>query len=277
MLHLKIIWMGWWLYFNGSVFDNDHAGVVGWRICGGSLIEKAPGYISKVFGAIREIRRRNICRGCYQGGSNAGTGHLLKFVLFLALIEDYLLWSVEMHGKMIAVQFNDLDQTHMCIDVFSVILYQKYFWNVVDRFHEGYDGKLHFPTMLRSPASMTRDFSFNWHSEMTCDCFSERAWKYSPYFITFSTDISNLFWSDLGTYSSSVFRFCCLEILKCRFWRRVMKSAVQRTKTISNLSWSVKAWKLKWYRDTEIGYPRVCFTVTPRVMIERQIGSSSVL
>ena len=45
---------------------------------------------------------------------------------------------------MIGVQFDDVNKTQMCIDVFYVVVCQKSFWNVVDQFNEGYDGKLLF-------------------------------------------------------------------------------------------------------------------------------------
>ena len=56
-----------------------------------------------------------------------GTGNLLKFVIFLVLLEGYLLLSVKMHSKITALQFDDVDQTQMCIDVFSVVVFQKSF------------------------------------------------------------------------------------------------------------------------------------------------------
>ena len=43
---------------------------------------------------------------------------------------------------MTAVQFDDIDQTYMCINVFSVVVCQKSFLNIVDQFHKGYDGRL---------------------------------------------------------------------------------------------------------------------------------------
>ena len=45
---------------------------------------------------------------------------------------------------MIAVQLDDVDQAQMGVDVFSIILRQKSFWNVVNQFHEGCDGELLF-------------------------------------------------------------------------------------------------------------------------------------
>ena len=109
---------------------------------------------------------------------------------------------------------------------------------------------------------MTRDLSFNWHSAMTCEWFSVRDWKFSPSFVPFSTASSNFIWADLGTYSSSVFSLCWLEILYCRFWRRVVESTAQRTTIFSILSWSVTVWKLTWLWAAEIGDPWVYFAVT---------------
>ena len=41
-----------------------------------------------------------------------------------------------------------------------------------------------------------------------------------------------------------------------------MKSAAQQITIFVNLSWSVTAWKLAWYRSATIGDLWVCFTVT---------------
>ena len=49
-----------------------------------------------------------------------------------------------------------------------------------------------FSIKSRSPASMTRDFNFSWHSTSTCECFSWRSWKASTSFVPFSTDSSSL-------------------------------------------------------------------------------------
>ena len=150
----------------------------------------------------------------------------------------------------------------MCINIFFVVICQKSFWNVVDWFHEGYSSKLIFSPMSWSPASMTRDFSFNWHLEITCGCFLERAWKVSSCLVPFSTSSSNLIWAELGTYSFSVFSYCWLEIYYNKFWCHVMKSAAQQITIFVNLSWSVTAWKLAWYQSATIGDLWVCFTVT---------------
>ena len=169
----KIIWLGWRLCFSGSVLENDHASVVSCCGCGVSLIEKAPGLLSKVFRASRRSSRRGWC----QGESNAGPGHFLKLVLFLVLLEEYLLWSIDMHGKMIAVQLDDVNRAQMGVDLFSIIVCQntsEIMWNDSTK---GVMASFFFPTRLRYPASMTRDLSFNWNSAMTCECFSRRAWK----------------------------------------------------------------------------------------------------
>ena len=89
------------------------------------LSQNAPGLLSKVFRSSREIRRI-IRRGCYQGTSNAGPGHFLEFVLFLVLLKDSILWSIKMCGEMISVQFDDVDRTCMCIDIFFIIVCQKF-------------------------------------------------------------------------------------------------------------------------------------------------------
>ena len=89
-------------------------------------------------------RRISSRSGCCQGAGNAGPGHFFKLVFFLVLFKEYLLWSVDMYSKMIAVQFDDVDQALVSVDVFSIIVRQKCFLNVVYQFLEVCDGELLF-------------------------------------------------------------------------------------------------------------------------------------
>ena len=69
--------------------------------------------------------RRDSRGGCSLGAGDARGMHLFEFVFFLILLEESLLRSVEVYSDMIAVQFDDVDQTLMSVDVFSIIVGQQ--------------------------------------------------------------------------------------------------------------------------------------------------------
>ena len=78
------------------------------------------------------------------GRVTRAVGISTKFISFLVLLEDSLLWSIEVYSKIIAVQLDDVNRALISGDILTVIVRQESFGDVLDRLHTGNSGELIF-------------------------------------------------------------------------------------------------------------------------------------
>ena len=69
---------------------------------------------------------------------------ILSSSYFPLLLEESLLRIVEVYSDMLAVQLDDVYQTLLSVDIFTIIVHQELLGDVVDQLHEGYNGKILF-------------------------------------------------------------------------------------------------------------------------------------
>ena len=178
----RIIWMGWWICFSGSVFDKEYAGVVGWRSCSSSLIKKAPGSIDIVSGWSGGAGGWAAEEAAARGSVTRAQGISSSYYIFLYSLS---ILSFEA-SRCIARQllYNLMTSIkHRCAYMSFMWWYVKnpseMLWTISMK---DMMASFFFSTMSRSPSSMIRDFSFSWYFPMICECFSVRYWKASIFF-----------------------------------------------------------------------------------------------
>ena len=97
-----------------------------------------------------------------------------------------------MYSDKLAVQFNDVYQKLMIVDVFSIIVGQESLGDVVYRLQERYNGELLFLNRSKSPASMTRVLSLSLNHRLIASASQREIVKSRPPWYPFLSDSSSL-------------------------------------------------------------------------------------